>query len=106
MAVMDPQAGLMVLINTFHVDRDRGEQLIELLRDATETVMRTLPGFVSANLHMSDDGTRIVNYAQWRSQGDFETMQADPRAQEHMAAAGRLAKSSDPVIYQLRFSEG
>lgn len=29
------------------------------------------PGFTSANLHISLDKTRVVNYAQWRSKEDF-----------------------------------
>jgi hypothetical protein len=27
-----------------------------------------MPEFVSANIHKSVDGTRVANYAQWRSQ--------------------------------------
>lgn len=30
--------------------------------------MRHIDGFVSANIHASLDGTRAVNYAQWRSE--------------------------------------
>lgn len=47
-----------------------GAVLADLER-ATETLMRR-PGFVSANLHRSKDGTRVANYVQWRSRADFE----------------------------------
>ncbi len=58
-----------------------------MLAEATEQVMRHRPGFVSANIHASLDGTRVVNYAQWRSREDFQAMLDDPIAQEHMGAA-------------------
>lgn len=49
--------------------------LIDLLDRATENVMRKQPGFISANIHRSLDGTRVANYAQWRSKADLEAMQ-------------------------------
>ena len=40
--------------------------------------MQHQPGFVSANIHVSTDGTRVVNYAQWESAEAFQAMLADP----------------------------
>ena len=66
--------------------------------EATEQVMRSRPGFVSANIHRGLDGTHIANYAQWRSREDFETMLRDPAAQEHMGRAAALGRF-EPVLY-------
>jgi hypothetical protein len=41
--------------------------LVDVLVDATQTVMRKQPGFISANIHRSFDGTRVTNYAQGSS---------------------------------------
>lgn len=79
------------LINVFETDGGTQQRLVDLLVEATEQVMRHVPGFVSANIHASIDGTRVVNYAQWRTVEDFESMLRDPVAREHMAAAGALA---------------
>lgn len=35
------------------------------VKDATDEVLRHLPGFVSANVHRGLDGTTVVNYGQW-----------------------------------------
>jgi hypothetical protein len=35
-----------------------------LLAEATEEVISRQPGYVSANIHWSLDGTRVTNYAQ------------------------------------------
>lgn len=69
------------------------------------TVMNRLPGYVSANIHRSLDGTRVVNYAQWRRVEDFEAMLHDPAAQEHMQSASTLAVSVEPHLYQVVFAD-
>ncbi|MDQ3537532.1 MAG: antibiotic biosynthesis monooxygenase [Actinomycetota bacterium] len=88
------------LINVFTVAPEAQQQLVDLLVEATEQVMRHQPGFVSANIHASLDGTRVVNYAQWRSREDFMAMLDDPTAQGHMHAAGDLA-TVEPRLHQV-----
>ena len=105
MTTLDPNDGYVTLINTFEVKPERADELAELLHHASE-VMSMLPGFVSANLHVSEDKTRVVNYAQWRTKADLEAMYRNPEAQPHMKTAADLAESYDPVLYTLRFSDG
>lgn len=104
MTTLDPQAGHVVLINTFTVDPARAEELLQVLSEATEHGMRQRPGFISANLHVSMDKKHIANYAQWRSQADIDAMMKDPAAQVHMRKAAEIAVSFDPIYYQLRES--
>ena len=96
-ATIDPTADIMTLINVFTVEPERQEELIELLAEVTEKAMKHQRGFISANIHKSADGRRVVNYAQWRSKGDFETMQKNPQAAGHMKAAAAIAKF-DPMV--------
>lgn len=88
------------LINVFTVTRETQQPLVDLLVEATEQVLRHRPGFVSANIHASLDGTRVVNYAQWRSRDDFQAMLDDPTAREHMGAAAALAPF-EPHLYEV-----
>jgi quinol monooxygenase YgiN len=83
---------LLTLINVFTVDPAHQNELVKLLTDATEQTMKHLPGFISANIHRSLDGGKVVNYAQWESQSAFEAMRANPAAIPHMKAAAALAK--------------
>ncbi|MGI8721112.1 MAG: antibiotic biosynthesis monooxygenase family protein [Geodermatophilaceae bacterium] len=89
---------IVTLVNVFTVEPERQQALVDLLVEATDEVMCHRPGFVSANIHSSLDGARVVNYAQWRTVQDFQAMLADPVAGEHMAAAGALA-SAQPHLY-------
>ena len=61
--------------------------------------MRHRPGFSSANIHVSTDGTRVVNYAQWDSAEAYAAMLADSEARVHMEEAAALASSFDPHLY-------
>ena len=104
MTTLDPDDNDIVLINTFAVEPDNAEALLGELIKATEQGMRRRPGFVSANLDISQDRKHVANYAQWRSQADIDAMMADPDAQAHMRRAADLATAFDPIYYELRDS--
>jgi heme-degrading monooxygenase HmoA len=88
----------ITLINVFTVEPQNQAKLVEMLNAATEKTMRHQPGFVSANIHRSLDGARVVNYAQWRSKDDFEAMMKDAKAGEHMHAIAAIAEFDAPVV--------
>ncbi len=64
---------------------------------------RSTPGYVSANIHRSLDGTKIVNYAQWRRAEDLEAMLANPEAGSHPQEANELARS-EAGLYEVVFT--
>jgi quinol monooxygenase YgiN len=99
---LDPKDGYLTFINTFTVEPDNSERLVQALRKATEEIFRHQPGFISANLHLSRDKRRVLNYAQWRSKEDYIAMSKTPEIQAHMKQAAALAISFDPVDYDLR----
>jgi hypothetical protein len=47
----------------------------------------------------------VVNYAQWRSQADFEAMLQNREAQAHMGRAAELARV-EPHLYAVVYSDG
>lgn len=100
MARIDKDTNVFTLINVFTVKGDQQQQLVDLLVEATERTMKKQPGFVSASIHRSLDGTKVVNYAQWRSRRDFEAMKANPEARPHMEAAAALA-TFDPILCEV-----
>lgn len=82
---------VVTLINVITVSHHVQQRLVDMLVEATDQVMKGLPGFVSANIHKSPDGVRVVNYAQWRSTEDFEAMMANPATQAHKTSIEALA---------------
>lgn len=91
-------ARVATLINSFTVDPLRQAELIDILVRATDEVMRHQPGFVSANIHASVDGARVVNYAQWETEEAFQAMLDVPACREHMTAARAVAEA-EPMLY-------
>ena len=100
MATIEKGRQLMTLVNVFTVSPDKQAELANLLVRATDEPMKHLPGFISASIHKSLDGTRVINYAQWRSQADFAAMRDNPQAQPHMKAAAALA-SFEPIVCEV-----
>jgi heme-degrading monooxygenase HmoA len=93
-------AEVFTLINVFSVAADRQQELTDLLIAATEHTMRNLPGFISANIHKSVDGRRVINYAQWQSREAFEAMLRNPDARPHMTRAAAIG-SFDPILCEV-----
>jgi len=97
---IDPSAKIVTLINLFETTPEKQDELVRLLEQATDEVMKDLPGFVSANIHKGLDGKHVANYAQWQSQEDFQRMLANPKAREHMGQIDKIATVS-PALYQV-----
>jgi quinol monooxygenase YgiN len=91
-------AALTTIISTFTVDPARQRELITLLTTGADTWLRHQPGFVSAGIHASLDGTRVVNYAQWQNDEAVQAMRTNPRMAEHTAAVAAIA-TVEPVRY-------
>lgn len=102
MTILDPADGYFTLINTFTVEPEKAPALLAHLSAATEQIFCKADGFVSANLHLSDDSRHIANYAQWRSRQDYAAAVSNPETQRHMADAAALATSFSPLFYALR----
>ena len=56
MTTISTERDVVTLINVFTVAPADQQRLLVLLVEATESVMKRSPGFVSANLHKSIDG--------------------------------------------------
>ena len=97
MATISKDNNVITLINVFTVGPDNQQRLADILIEATDKAMKYVPGFVSASIHRSFDGTKVVNYAQWRSREDFEAMMHNPEVRPHMEAAAALAEYT-PIL--------
>jgi quinol monooxygenase YgiN len=100
MTTISPGRKLVTLINVFTVEPANQRQLVELLAGATETSVRHAPGFVSASLHRSLDGTKVTMYAQWRTVEDYQAMRENPAPLPYLQQALAIAKF-DPGMYEV-----
>jgi quinol monooxygenase YgiN len=98
MTTISKDADLTTLINVFTVDPANQSRLVDLLINVSDTYVRQAPGFISASLHRSLDGTKVTMYSQWRSLADYEAMRRDPRPVSYLQEALTIAKF-EPGIY-------
>ena len=97
-------SNIVTLINVFTIEPSRQQMLVDMLIESTEQTMNKQEGFISANIHKSLDGTKVVNYAQWKSQEAFEKMLKNPKALIHMNDILNIAKS-DGNLYDVVFTD-
>ena len=91
---------MITLINVFTVDPANQGRLLDILGRATVEFVRQAPGFVSATLHRSLDGSKVTMYARWRSLEDYEAMRKDPGPVPLFREALAIAQF-DPGIYEV-----
>lgn len=99
MSTITAKSNLCTLINVFTVAPERQQELVDVLVEITEQVIKDLPGFVSANIHKSIDGVCVTNYAQWESPAALQSMLNDPEASQHIAKCREIARHIDFHLY-------
>ena len=70
--------GGLIHLAEFRVKPENQQRLVELEREYVGIGLENT-GLMSANFHRSLDGTRTMNYGQWRSFADFEELLKDPK---------------------------
>lgn len=61
----------------FRMEADDQPRMVELAKEHLTPAME-LEGLISANFHRSLDGTRVINYGQWRDQESIEELRKKP----------------------------
>jgi hypothetical protein len=102
MAIIRANTGVITQINVFTVP-ERGQQaLIDLLIEAA-IACRDVPGWMSASLHRSLDGTRVVNYAQTRDHASLEKVMEQLKAGDFFER-NRALGTAHPGLYEVAYT--
>lgn len=94
---------MTTLLNVLTVDPANQAQLLELLRAITDTVVRSLDGWIATSLIASADGTRVVIHSQWRDAASTESMRHDPRMIAYFPRIAALA-AFDSIVGDVAYS--
>lgn len=102
MTVIESGKGIITQINVFKVDPANVDQLVETLKEAAETV-KDKAGWMSINLHISLDRTRVTNYAQCSSKEAWDAIM------DQLYASGFIDKlvalgTPDPCLYEVAWT--
>jgi hypothetical protein len=102
MPTIEAKTGVVTQINVFTVPEGGQQALIDLLAEAARACSQ-VEGWMSASLHRSLDGTRVVNYAQARDQAAMQ------RVFEALTAGGfpernKALGTAHPGLYEAVFT--
>lgn len=73
MATIQEGVDLVTLIVIFHTTPETQGAQVETLRRVIDQHSQR-DGFVSCSIHVSEDGTRVAEYIQWRSYAHLQVM--------------------------------
>ncbi|MDY7013442.1 MAG: antibiotic biosynthesis monooxygenase [Cyanobacteriota bacterium] len=71
------QGEYLVHFAEFRLQPENQPRMVELAKQHVGSAME-LPGLISANFHRSLDGTRVINYGQWRDRETIEELRQQP----------------------------
>nr|BBE36481.1 antibiotic biosynthesis monooxygenase [Streptomyces sp. SoC090715LN-16] len=103
MATISAEKDYFTTINVFTTTPEHQQKVLEIISGAEEK-MRDFPGFVSASIHVSHDGTQVIGYAQWAKKEDFDGMRARADLQQHFQAVRKLVSSVDPIAARVTYT--
>src|SRR5579871_5868073 len=95
MTMIAEDANHVTLINVFTVEPSNQQKLVDILARVTETSVRDVPGFISAALHRSVDGTKVTMYSQWKSAEhyrQYQSMRSNPAAAPYVEQVLAIAR--------------
>jgi quinol monooxygenase YgiN len=91
------------LVNVLTVEPENQAKLVESLRENTDNVVRTLPGWISTSFVVSHDKRRVVIYSQWRDLESMSAMQSHPQMRAYFPYIAALA-SFDAISGDVAYS--
>ena len=102
MPTINANTAIVTQINIFTVPESGQQALIDFLKEAAKFASAT-PGWLSASVHRSRDGTRVVNYAQ------SESLEAAQRIIKRLQNGGWLERNkalgeAHPGLYDVVFT--
>jgi len=81
----------VTLVNILSVSPEKQHALVELLRENTEAVIKTLNGWIATDLIASADGEQVIIHSRWETQADVAAMRSDPRMTAYFPKIAALA---------------
>lgn len=90
----------ITLVNMFTVKLEKQESAANKITEIYRTIVSKQPGFISAKIHKSLDGSRVAAIAHWRSEADLSAIQQTPEFQTFLGTLAGEIISAEPRIFK------
>ncbi len=92
---------MVTFINIFTVKPEKQQQALQNIQQVYQEVVRIQPGFITAELLQSNDGTRVTAIARWESQENLATLRENQKFKDlHNQEFFDAIESVEPRFYQ------
>lgn len=102
MPMISEDSNVFTEIVMFTVEPEQQQKLVDAIVSEVERWVRHRSGFLSANYHLSLDGTRVVNYAQWTTQEAWQAFNQDPEIAVLAEKIRRVGVKPDGHSYKVQ----
>ncbi len=85
-----------VQVVRFGVADDNQSKLIQVIFDEFERWVCMCPGFISCQMHASQDGKHVLTYARWQTEAAFRDFTRHPETAALNAAIRSFGTTSEP----------
>jgi quinol monooxygenase YgiN len=99
MTTIVAKSQLTTVVTVFTVEPEHQQELVDILLDASRFIRRQ-PGFVSLNIHSSEDATHVMTYSQWQSREAFDDGVQNATVIPYVQAVLKLA-TFEPHFYEV-----
>ena len=72
MTTITKNSDVLTVVVYFHTQPQKQQELVNTIGEMIEAFTSKQPGLVSTNIHNSEDGTRVLNYAQRKNREFYE----------------------------------
>lgn len=96
----------ITLINLFTVKPEKQQSAANQVAEIYQTIVNKQPGFISASVHKSLDGTRVAAVARWQSQSALTAMQQLPEFQNSVKILEEEIVSAEPHYFEVIYTVG
>lgn len=97
---MDQQPkGPVAIINTFTVQPEHQQKLLDIVTSYSQLVASKWPGFISARFHAAIDKTRVVSVVYWESQEACLAFIQSPTTRPFLDQCEPLIQQTDSHFY-------
>ena len=104
--MMNQDANEITLVNLFTVEPEKQASAANKIAEIYRMIVSKQPGFISAKVHTSLDGTRVVAIARWQSESDLKAMQQTSEFQTSLKTLKGEIISSEPHTFNVIYAVG
>ncbi len=104
MSEIRKDSGVVTQITTVKMTPENQDEVLALMKERAKFMARQ-PGFVSVNLHRSQDGSHVVNYIQWTSPEKLQAAHRSPEFRKKWPQFSDLADEIEPGLYDVVHTE-